>query len=147
MFISLLTDYGKTLCYTALPSAFDKLSKRISPGSTSILIAFSPLIALIKDQVASLLTRGLAVGCITHESSDEERVKVKDGHVLFSPEALLTVCRWRELLQGTNYSSFIVDEAHCVKKININHASTLSAMMIGACAVILVSSHELRSTT
>ena len=144
VFVSLLTGYRKSLCYTALPGAFDKLLKRTSPGSTSILIALSPLIALIKDQVASLLTRGLAVGCITHESSDEERVKVKDGQyqlVLFSPEALLTVCRWRELLQGTNYRSFIVDEAHCVKKINNNHASTLSAMIIGACAVILVSSH------
>ena len=99
------------------------LLKRTSPGSTSIMIAISPLIALMKDQVASLSTRGLAVGCITHESSDEERAKVKDGQyqlVLFSPEALLTVRRWRELLQGTNYSSrivaFIVDEAHCVKK-------------------------------
>ena len=122
------------------------LLKRTSPGSTSIMIAISPLIALMKDQVASLSTRGLAVGCITHESSDEERAKVKDGQyqlVLFSPEALLTVRRWRELLQGTNYTcrSFIVEEAHCVKIININHASTLSAIIIGACAVILVSSH------
>ena len=77
----------------------------------------------MKDQVASLSTRGLAVGCITHESSDEERAKMKDGQyqlVSFSPEALLTVHRWRELLQGTNYSSrivaFIMDEAHYVKK-------------------------------
>ena len=72
LYISLPTGYRKSLCYTALPGAFDKLLKRTSPGSTSILIALSPLIAPIKDQVASLLTRGLAVGCITHESSDEE---------------------------------------------------------------------------
>ena len=54
----------------------------------------------MKDQVASLSIRGLAVGCITHESSDEERAKVKDDQyqlVLFSPKALLTVRRWREL--------------------------------------------------
>ena len=69
----------------------------------------------------SLSTCGLAIGCITQESSDKERVKVKNGLyqlVLFSPEALLSVCRWREL-QGENYGprivAFIVDEAHCVK--------------------------------
>ena len=93
LYISLPTGYRKSLCYTALPGAFDKLLKRTSPGSTSIVIAISPLIALMKDQVA---IRGLAVGCITHESSDEERAKVKDGPyqlVLFScsPEALLIV--------------------------------------------------------
>ena len=37
--------------------------------------------------------------------------------VLFSPEALLSIRRWRELLQGHLYSSaFVVDEVHCVKK-------------------------------
>ena len=45
--------------------------------------------------------------------------------VLFSPDALLSVRRWRELLQGENYGprivAFIVDEAHCVKKWYIVH--------------------------
>ena len=122
VFVSLPTGYGKSLCYAALPAAFDRLLKKTSP-STSIVIAVSPLIALMKDQVASLSARGLAVGCITQESSEEERAKVKNGQyqlVLFSPEALLSFRRWRELLQGEGYSSrivaFIVDEAHCVKK-------------------------------
>ena len=146
VFVSLPTGYGKSLCYAALPGAFDKLLKRTSPGSASIVIAIPPLIALMKDQVASLSTRGLALGCITHESSNEERMLSEGRSVptLFMvptcPEALLTVRRWRELLQGTNYSSrivaFIVDEAHCVRKVNINRA-----MIIGACMVILVSSH------
>ena len=55
------------------------LLKGTSPRSTSTVIAITPLIALMKDQVASLSTRGLVVGCITHERSDEERVKVKDS--------------------------------------------------------------------
>ena len=49
--------------------------------------------------------------------------KVQNGQyqlVLFSPEALLGVRRWREMLLSETYSSrivaFIVDEAHCVKK-------------------------------
>ena len=121
VFVSLPTGYGKSLCYAALPAAFDSLLKRRQ--ATSIVVAVSPLIALMKDQVATLSARGLAVGCITQESSDEEKAKVKRGQyqlVLFSPEALLTIRRWREMLQGESYSSrivaFIVDEAHCVKK-------------------------------
>ena len=105
-----------------LSAAFDRLLKKTSP-STSIVIAVSPLIALMKDQVASLSARGLAIGCITQESSEKERAKVKNGQyqlMLFSPEALLSFRQWRELLQGEGYSSrivaFIVDEAHCVKK-------------------------------
>ena len=121
VFVSLPTGYGKSLCYAALPAAFDSLLRR--KEATSIVIAVSPLIALMKDQVAGLSARGLAVGCVTQDSSDEEKAKVKSGQyqlVLFSPEALLSIRRWREMLQGERYSSriiaFIVDEAHCVKK-------------------------------
>ena len=121
VFVSVPTGYGKSLCYAALPGAFDLLLGR--RPSTSIVIAVSPLIALMKDQVAAMSAKGLAIGCVTQESSDEEKARVKSGEfqlVLFSPEALLSIRRWRELLQGHLYSSrivaFVVDEAHCVKK-------------------------------
>ena len=74
----------------------------------------------MKDQVA---TRGLSVGCITRENSETERAIVLSGQcqlVLFSPEALLTVRRWRERLQSEDHNSriveFVVDDAHCVMK-------------------------------
>ena len=77
----------------------------------------------MKDQVATLSDRGLAVGCVTSESSVAEKHKVSNGEyqlVLFSPEALLSVRRWREMLRDEAYNSrvvaFVVDEAHCVKK-------------------------------
>ena len=120
VFVSLPTGYGKSFCYAALPAALNSLKNR--PGK-SIVIAVSPLIALMKEQVAALSSKGLAVGCVTQESLDEEKAKVRNGQyqlVLFSPEALLDVRRWREMLQSETYSSrivaFIVDEAHCVKK-------------------------------
>lgn len=119
VFVSLPTGYGKSLCYAALPAAFDA----VRDGPKSIVIVISPLISLMKDQVAALSSRGLAVWCVTRESSDEEKAKVRSGGyqlVLFSPEALLGVRQWRELLQSETYSSrivaFVVDEAHCVKK-------------------------------
>ena len=66
VFVSLPTGYGKSLCYAALPSyAFDQVRASSHP---SIVIVVSPLIALMKDQVASYNAKGLKVGCITSNS-------------------------------------------------------------------------------
>ena len=59
--------------------------------------------------------RGIKVGCITGESSSDERSEVVNGNfwlVLFSPEALLSGHRWSK----SNVVAFVVDETHCVKK-------------------------------
>ena len=120
VFVSLPTGFGKSLCYAALPYAFDQL--RVT-ARQSIVIVVSPLIALVKDQVAIYSAKGLKVGCITGESTLEVKSQVVKGNfqiVYFSPESLLSGHRWRELLQVEPYRSnivaFIVDEAHCVKK-------------------------------
>ena len=70
VFVSLPTGYGKSLCYAALPAAFDSL--RRSP-SQSILVVVSPLIALRKDQVATLSGRGLSVGCVIRVKVQSQR--------------------------------------------------------------------------
>ena len=77
----------------------------------------------MKYQVASLSAKGLSIGCVTRESLDTEKAMALSGQyqlVLFSPEALLTVRRWREILQSDVYKfrivTFVIDEAHCVKK-------------------------------
>ena len=87
------------------------------------MVVVSPLIDLMKDQVTAYSARGLKVGCITGESSSDEKSEVVNGNfqlLLFSPETLLSGHRWRELLQVEPYKSnvvaFVVDEAHCVKK-------------------------------
>ena len=120
VFVSLPTGYGKSLCYAALPYSFDELR---ATSKSSIVIVVSPLIALMKDQVTGYGARGLKIGCITGESSSEERSEAASGNlqlVLFSPESLLIGRRWREVLQVEPYRSnvvaFVVDEAHCVKK-------------------------------
>ena len=50
VFVLLPTGYGKNLCYAALPAAFDSLR---NTASNSIVLVVSPLIALMKDQVAT----------------------------------------------------------------------------------------------
>ena len=69
VFVSLPTGYSKSLSYATLPATFDPLRKT----SKSIVLVVSPLIALMKHQVANLLAKGLSVGCITQESSDSEK--------------------------------------------------------------------------
>ena len=64
----------------------------------------------MKDQVAAYSAKGLKVGCVTGESSSEEKAGVVKGNfqlVFFSPESLLSghtcTCRWRKLLQFEPY--------------------------------------------
>ena len=55
MFVSLPTGSGKSLCFCVLPGVFDEIRK--SPAS-SLVIAVSPLVALMKDQVKAMTDRG-----------------------------------------------------------------------------------------
>ena len=77
VFVSLPMGYGKSLCYAAFPYAFDQLRASSHP---SIVIVVSPLIALMKDQVASYSAKGLKVGCITSKSSSEDRNQAVSGN-------------------------------------------------------------------
>ena len=46
----------------------------------------------MKDQVAALSFKGLAVGCVTQESLDKEKAEVQNGH--YQPfEYLCGICR------------------------------------------------------
>ena len=57
VFVSLLTGYGKCLCYAALPAVFDSLKNR---PSKSIVIAVSPLIHTIHTITSTFDTRNLS---------------------------------------------------------------------------------------
>ena len=88
----------------------------------SIVVMVSPLLALIKDQVATYSAKGLSVGSITLEITPEKQSRVREGkyQLLFiSPESLCK-CQWLDQLQLEPYCSnivaFVLDEAHCVKK-------------------------------
>ena len=118
MFVALPTGYGKSLCSFTLPLIFDHLR---TVTNQSIV---SPLVALMKNQVAHCSSRGLTAG---FDSSDPNhhimRKQILEGKcqlVFISPESLFTGRRWREMLREEPYLSnlvgIVVDEAHCVKK-------------------------------
>ena len=69
MFVSPPTGSGKLLCYWVVPGAFNVLRKT----SESIVLVVSPLIALMKDQVANLKARGVEAVYVG-ERCDMDRV-------------------------------------------------------------------------
>ena len=120
VFVALPTGYGKSLCYFVLPLVFDRVR---DVSNRSIVLVVSPLVALMKDQVAHCSSRGLAAGYISSDSSDSMKEEILGGKcqvVFISPESLFSGKRWRDMLREKPYINnlvgFVVDEAHCVKK-------------------------------
>jgi ATP-dependent DNA helicase RecQ len=105
------TGGGKSLCYQ-LPSLL-----REGCG-----IVVSPLIALMRDQVAGLLDAGVKAAVLNSTLSFEEasaveaRLLAGDLDLLYiAPERLLTA-RCLNLLARARLALFAIDEAHCVSQ-------------------------------
>ena len=88
----------------------------------SIVIVVSPLTALMQDQVATFTARGLCAAYIQGESGDDVPA-VLNGRVQLlysSPETLILIPKWREMLRLDVYLNNVVclaiDEAHLVEK-------------------------------
>src|SRR5947208_5572664 len=105
------TGGGKSLCYQ-LPSLL-----REGCG-----VVVSPLIALMRDQVAGLIEAGVNAAVLNstltaQEASDvERRLIAGDLDVLYvAPERLL-MPRCLSLLEQAKVALFAIDEAHCVSQ-------------------------------
>jgi ATP-dependent DNA helicase RecQ len=105
------TGGGKSLCYQ-LPSL-------LLPGLTLVV---SPLIALMKDQIDALATRGIAARRLDSTLDlDEYRTvmdEVRSGQLKLlyvAPERFVNE-RFCEMIQRTPIALFAVDEAHCISE-------------------------------
>ena len=85
-------------------------------------IVVSPLIALMRDQVAGLIEAGVKAAVLNSTLSFDEAAAVEarliagDLDLLYiAPERLLTA-RCRALLSRTKIALFAIDEAHCVSQ-------------------------------
>jgi superfamily II DNA helicase RecQ len=120
VFVSLPTGFGKSLCYTILPLVFDLLSV---DEEKSIVLVVSPLVALMKDQVATISNLGVSAVYATDREATHKNKSLTEGSyqiIFISPEALFRGTRWRKILSSDTYkrklAAFVVDEAHCIKK-------------------------------
>lgn len=105
------TGGGKSLCY--------QLPALLLPGTT---IVISPLIALMQDQVGTLLQMGIAAASLNSQLSlDQQRnvqARLRSGElkILYvSPERAVSE-HFFELLTHLRPSLFAIDEAHCVSQ-------------------------------
>ena len=105
------TGSGKSLCY--------QIPALLRNGLT---IVISPLIALMKDQIDSLMARNLPVGCLHSSLPQSEREKTLDDiragrlkMIYISPERLRDGFFMSSVLaSGQEEYLWAVDEAHCI---------------------------------
>ena len=103
------TGFGKSLCFQ-FPAILLK-------GTTVI---FSPLIALMRDQVNKLASCGISAKCVNCEQTHEENTQIitdaKEGKVkilYIAPERQENT-EWIEATHQMDLSMVVVDEAHCI---------------------------------
>ncbi|KAI9568465.1 P-loop containing nucleoside triphosphate hydrolase protein [Boletus coccyginus] len=118
VFVLAPTGMGKSLCFQVPAIA----------GASGVSIIVSPLLALMKNQVANLRRKGISAVSLTSETSKGEKGEImrdlaskQPKNCLFytTPEKLCTQDLMRTL--ATVYSNgqlsrLVVDEAHCISE-------------------------------
>ncbi len=103
------TGFGKSLCFQFPATVFK--------GTTVI---FSPLIALMRDQVKKLSALGISAKCINSEQTPEENSQIINEAVRGEIKILYIAPErqenneWIEATRQMNLSMVVVDEAHCI---------------------------------
>ncbi|MGB2841145.1 MAG: DEAD/DEAH box helicase [Halobacteriota archaeon] len=103
------TGFGKSLCYQFPAILFD-----------GITIVFSPLIALMRDQIQQLKSLGISAECINSEQTKEEnrailkRARQNDVKILYIAPERQENPEWLEAAEEMNLSMVVIDEAHCI---------------------------------
>ncbi|MBR7024231.1 MAG: RecQ family ATP-dependent DNA helicase [Bacteroidales bacterium] len=103
------TGFGKSLCYQFPATQF-----------SGVTVIFSPLIALMRDQVKALNNKGISARYINSEQSPEENSSTiqdaLDGKVkilYIAPERQENM-EWIEATRKMNLSMVVIDEAHTI---------------------------------
>ncbi len=111
VFVLMPTGSGKSICYQ-LPAVMKE----------GITIVISPLIALMKDQVDSLIANGIGASFINSSLSTKEieEIKIrllenKEKILYVAPERLASV-DFLYFLKILKISLFAIDEAHCISE-------------------------------
>lgn len=103
------TGFGKSLCF--------QFPATLLEGTT---VVFSPLIALMRDQVKKLTSLGISAKCINSEQTQVENSQIisaaKQGKIkiLYIAPERQENNEWIEATRQMNLSMVVVDEAHCI---------------------------------
>lgn len=103
------TGFGKSLCYQYPATKFKGLT-----------VIFSPLIALMRDQVRALNEKGIKAKYINSEQSQEDNVtSIKEAiegklKILYIAPERQENLEWIEATRKMNLSMIVIDEAHTI---------------------------------
>jgi ATP-dependent DNA helicase RecQ len=103
------TGFGKSLCYQFPATQFKGLT-----------VIFSPLIALMRDQVKYLNSIGVAAACVNSEQQPDENNYIldqaKNGQlkILYIAPERQENQDWLDAIRYMNLSTVVIDEAHCI---------------------------------
>lgn len=103
------TGFGKSLCYQFPATQFEGLT-----------IIFSPLIALMRDQVKSLIENGISAKFINSEQTQEENSQtIQDAingklKILYIAPERQENQEWIQATRQMNLSMIVIDEAHTI---------------------------------
>lgn len=103
------TGFGKSLCFQFPATLWD-----------GVTVIFSPLIALMRDQVRKLNSLGIAANCVNSEQTNEENTQImalaRQGKVkiLYIAPERQENSEWIEAARQMNLKMVVVDEAHCI---------------------------------
>lgn len=103
------TGFGKSLCYQYPATQFSGLT-----------VIFSPLIALMRDQVKSLNSKGISARYINSEQSPEENNATIEAalngevKILYIAPERQENQEWVEATRKMNLSMVVIDEAHTI---------------------------------
>ena len=118
VFENLPTGFGKSMIFQGLPEVFSSLQPECE---RNIVVAVSPLVSLMNDQVTWLTSLGISAICLSDISTDSQRKAVENGEysiVCGSPESWLGDERWRKMVGRDGFKKLVrplaVDEAHII---------------------------------
>jgi ATP-dependent DNA helicase RecQ len=105
------TGFGKSLCYQFPATQFE-----------GVTIIFSPLIALMRDQVQKMQELGVSANFISSQHSEEENNQtIEDAlngklKLLYIHPARMENVKWLETVRDKHFkiAMVVVDEAHCI---------------------------------
>ncbi len=103
------TGYGKSLCYQFPATQLEGLT-----------IVFSPLLALMRDQIKFLASHGIAARSINSEQTEDENEQVIQDAIQNKIKILYIAPErqenrdWLDAVRNIKISMVVIDEAHCI---------------------------------